>query len=30
MILSRIKKHPWLNKSSELDVIGYLNENADF
>lgn len=30
MILSRIKKHPWLNKSSELDLIGYLNENADF
>lgn len=30
MILSRIKKHPWLNKSSELDLIGFLNENADF
>lgn len=30
MILSRIKKHPWLNKSFELDLIGFLNENADF
>lgn len=30
MILNRIKKHTWLNKSSELKVIGYLNENADF